>query len=253
MPSRRPPDRTRASDIPASTIALLAGVNVIARIGPQRVSLLLGPPVSLVLVRQARRAGLEWADLGLNRGTWRRGARWAAAETGLVATGYAVVAAVPALRPAFRDKRHRHEPRAALVTAVVVIPAGTVLLEEVAFRGVLWGWLQRAGGTRAATMWSSVLFGLWHVAPSLGFSRLNEGVGAVAGHRTSDQLVVTTGAVVVTGLAGIVLAEVRRRSGSLLAPFGLHWAANGIGVLGAAAAWWIRGEPEGGTEVTHGA
>jgi membrane protease YdiL (CAAX protease family) len=40
-----------------------------------------------------------------------------------------------------------------------------------------------------------------------------------------------------TGLAGVVFCELRRRSGSLLAPAGLHWATNGLGVLAAAAVW----------------
>ena len=35
-------------------------------------------------------------------------------------------------------------------------------------------------------------------------------------------------------------AKLRRRSGSLLAPAGLHWATNGLGVLVAAAVWaWV--------------
>jgi membrane protease YdiL (CAAX protease family) len=32
-----------------------------------------------------------------------------------------------------------------------------------------------------------------------------------------------------TALAGVVFCELRRRSGSLLAPMGLHWALNGLG------------------------
>jgi membrane protease YdiL (CAAX protease family) len=40
-----------------------------------------------------------------------------------------------------------------------------------------------------------------------------------------------------TGLAGVVFCELRRRSGSLLASAGLHWATNGLGVLVAAAVW----------------
>jgi membrane protease YdiL (CAAX protease family) len=42
------------------------------------------------------------------------------------------------------------------------------------------------------------------------------------------------GAVVFTTIAGLVLGELRRRSGSLLAAAGLHWAVNGVGVLMAA-------------------
>jgi membrane protease YdiL (CAAX protease family) len=41
-------------------------------------------------------------------------------------------------------------------------------------------------------------------------------------------------AVVFTALAGLLLAELRRRSGSILAAAGLHWAVNALGVLVAA-------------------
>jgi membrane protease YdiL (CAAX protease family) len=34
-----------------------------------------------------------------------------------------------------------------------------------------------------------------------------------------------------TAAAGVLFCELRRRSGSLLAPIGLHWAVNGLGVL----------------------
>ncbi|MGA5143427.1 type II CAAX prenyl endopeptidase Rce1 family protein, partial [Streptomyces azureus] len=34
-----------------------------------------------------------------------------------------------------------------------------------------------------------------------------------------------------TTAAGVVLCELRRRSGSLLAPAALHWAVNGIGYV----------------------
>jgi membrane protease YdiL (CAAX protease family) len=45
------------------------------------------------------------------------------------------------------------------------------------------------------------------------------------------------GAVLFTAAAGVLLCELRRRSGSLLASAGLHWATNGIGVLLAAVVW----------------
>jgi tRNA pseudouridine32 synthase/23S rRNA pseudouridine746 synthase len=38
----------------------------------------------------------------------------------------------------------------------------------------------------------------------------------------------------VTATAGVAFAALRERSGSLLAPIGLHWAINGIGLVTAA-------------------
>jgi membrane protease YdiL (CAAX protease family) len=42
--------------------------------------------------------------------------------------------------------------------------------------------------------------------------------------------------IVATAAAGVILCEARRRSDSLLAPIGLHWAVNGLGVLAVALA-----------------
>jgi membrane protease YdiL (CAAX protease family) len=54
-----------------------------------------------------------------------------------------------------------------------------VVLEEVAFRGVLPALVD--GGWWRATLVSSALFGLWHVLPSLGMSSANAAAGAALG------------------------------------------------------------------------
>jgi membrane protease YdiL (CAAX protease family) len=112
-----------------------------------------------------------------------------------------------------------------------------VLLEEVAFRGVLWGLLRRARGTVTATVASSLLFGLWHVLPSLGLASANAAVGGVVGSGRPAQAVTVLATMAFTAAAGVVFCELRRRSGSLLAPAGLHWAVNGLSVLASAAVW----------------
>jgi membrane protease YdiL (CAAX protease family) len=78
---------------------------------------------------------------------------------------------------------------------------------------------------------------LWHVLPSLGLAGDNEAIGSAVGKGTSGEAISVLGTVAFTGLAGVVFCELRRRSGSLLAPAGLHWAVNGLGVLAAAAVW----------------
>ena len=57
---------------------------------------------------------------------------------------------------------------------------------------------------------------------------------AVAGTGTAGEVGSVLAAVVFTSMAGVLLAELRRRSGSILAAAGLHWAVNAIGVLVAA-------------------
>ncbi len=151
-----------------------------------------------VLLGLARLAGLSWAELGLGPGTWRRGFAWAGAIIGIVALVLAAGAALPLTRDAFRDSRYHLGLGGALLTSFVLIPVGTVLLEEVAFRGVLWGLLRRLGGTVMATAVSSALFGLWHILPSLGLATDNEAIGSAVGQGRSAQVITVAGTVLFT-------------------------------------------------------
>jgi len=81
----------------------------------------------------------------------------------------------------------------------------------------------------------SLLFGLWHVAPSLRDDGLRP-PPRLARHRWAMPLWVG-GTVLVTAAGGAVFSELRQLSGSLIAPMGLHWATNG---LGSAVRLWAR-------------
>jgi membrane protease YdiL (CAAX protease family) len=212
-------------------LATLVAANLMHKFAPDRTWLVLAPLTAVGLLAFARRRGLSWGDLGLARRGWSRGAGYAAVMIVLVAAAYAVAAAVPATRLAFLDARYQSAPGAALVTALFVIPLGTVLLEEVGFRGVLFGLVGRHHGMRWAAGFSSVLFGFWHVLPSLHLNRANPAIAAVVGHGVAAQVLAVAGAVAFTAAAGLLLCELRRRSGSLLASAGLHWAVNALGVL----------------------
>jgi membrane protease YdiL (CAAX protease family) len=221
----------------AVVLLVLAATNVWVHVGPRRLHLVTGPLAALLLIVVARMAGLTWQELGLGRQELPAGAQVGVAVAVAVAVGYAVAVAIPFTRGAFRDTRYRIGPRAALSTALLTIPLGTVLFEEVAFRGVLWALLSRDFGVPAATAGSACLFGLWHVLPALDLARTHTSVqGHTPGGRRGLALTVLA-TVAFTTLAGIVFAELRRRSGSLVAPIGLHWATNGLGVLAAARVW----------------
>ena len=120
----------------AIVVVALGCINVID-IRVRHASLVVGPVGAAALLAVARWAGLSWQELGLGRGTWRRGLIWALCAIGAVGVVFAVGAALPATRDAFRDARYRLDLGHALLTAFVLIPVGTVLFEEVAFRGVL--------------------------------------------------------------------------------------------------------------------
>lgn len=53
------------------------------------------------------------------------------------------------------------------------------------------------------------------------------------------RVTVVAGTVAFTALGGIVAGELRRRSGSLFASVGMHWATNALGVLFGVMAWHL--------------
>ena len=224
----------------SAVLGLLVAVNVLDAFGPSALSLVLGPPVAVALIVLGRRSGLTWGDLGLARHTWRPGALVAAGSVAAVAAVFAVAAVLPATRSAFQDVRYQLPVGRAVFTALVVIPLGTVLVEEIAFRGVLMGLITRRGGALRGMITSSALFGLWHILPSRNLGRANAAVGGLAGSGIAARVGIVLGAVAFTAVAGLLLGELRRRSGSLLASAGLHWSVNGVGVLFSALLFSVR-------------
>jgi uncharacterized protein len=181
------------------------------------------------LVVWARLAGLTWSQLGLSRDRLGSGCRWALAAICLVAGIYLIGVLLPLTRPGFQDVRYDLPLPEVLHKAFVAIPLGTVALEELAFRSVLWGVLARFLRQWQVLVTTSVLFGLWHVFPALGGGGTNRGVSETVGGAGSAAVVV--GTVALTTVGGLVFGEMRRRSGSVVASAGAHWATNALGVL----------------------
>ena len=182
--------------------------------------------------------GLTAADIGIGRGSWRltsAGVWWASAA----AVGWVIVATLPATRQVLDDRRSASlAGREVAYQAVVRIPLGTVLWEEVAFRGVLQASLRRVLPSPAAMAVTSGVFGLWHVRPTVQALRANglaaSRVRAVAGAGAG---------VAVMAAGGVVLSWLREHSGGVAAPIVLHLVTNS----GAAVAAWAV-KPRGLTD-----
>lgn len=222
----------------AVVIVVLALTNVIAHFTTSWASVATVPAAAVGLVVLVRSRGLGWAELGLGREHWKAGMGYALAAVALVVTVIAVGTLLPWTQPMFMNNRYA-TVSAALIASMVLIPLQTVIPEELAFRGVLHGALNRAWGFRGVAAAGSMLFGLWHVATSLGLTTSNVGFnrlfgGGIIGVSVSVMLVV-----VVTGAAGFIFTWLRKRSGSLIAPIALHWSLNGLGALAAALVWHL--------------
>jgi membrane protease YdiL (CAAX protease family) len=236
----RGPTRAALRGAFAVVIVVLGVVNVLDH-EIHGIAVWLAVPGAAVLIGIARSIRLSWDDIGLSKDHLRAGVLYAAAAIALVSVIYGIALLIPATRRGFLDSRYHVSTAAALVTAFVRIPLGTILFEEVAFRGVLWGVVARLRSPGYALLVTSGLFGLWHVLPSLHLASANSGVrDAVGGSSGGASVLAVVGAVVLTAVGGFVFGEMRRRSGSLVAGAGAHWATNGLGVLFGLLAWHVQ-------------
>ncbi len=224
----------------AVVVVVLALTNLIAHFTTPWASVVTVPVAALGLVGWLRVNGLGWSELGLGREHWKSGALYAVGAVVLVVAVIAVGALLPLTRPMFMN-HHYATLSGALLASMIIIPLQTVIPEELAFRGVLHGALNRAWGFRGVALAGSLLFGLWHIATSLGLTSNNVGFTRLFGGGVLGMLAGVLMAVVATAAAGFVFSWLRRRSGSLLAPIALHWSLNGLGALAAALVWQLSG------------
>jgi uncharacterized protein len=222
----------------AVVVVVLVLTNLIAHFTTPWASIATVPAAAVGLVILLRCNGLGWAELGLGRDHWKSGLGYALAAVAVVVTVIAAGALLPLTRPMFMNN-HYATISGALVASMIIIPLQTVIPEELAFRGVLHGALNRAWGFRGVAVAGSLLFGLWHIATSLGLTSSNVGFTRLFGGGVAGMLAGVTLAVIATAVAGLVFSWLRRRSGSLIAPIALHWSLNGLGALAAALVWHL--------------
>lgn len=184
-----------------------------------------------LLVFAATRAGprLSGSELGLVRAGSAR-----PAALGLLIGLVAALAALVALRfPPILSEPVRYtpvlelDPAALLLRALVFMPLDTALPEELAFRGLLFGWLRRGGGLTRAVALSAGAYAAWHVVIVLAtLAETN-----VAGERWTAVLGALAAFAAVFG-GGVAFALLREWSGRLAAPLAAHAAFNATILLG---------------------
>jgi len=187
---------------------------------------------ALALIAWNARATL--ADLGLAPADVGAGLRYGAGALGLVLLVLIVAAVIPATSGFLHDTRAQISGGRLLYEIGVPIVLLTAIPEEFAFRGVLLGSALRLWGPWRASLVTSALFGLWHIAPTLhtmSDNRAVRGLSATAG----GQVLLVLGSIAVTFVAGLVFCWLRLRSRSLIAPIVAHAAINGLALT---VAWF---------------
>lgn len=184
--------------------------------------------VALALAALARGSGISASELGLSRANVGRGTRVGLAAAVPLGAASAGAVALPWTRRLLSDERITGtSPTEAVFETLVRIPLETALAEELIFRGVLLalGMRSRSRGWAVAT--SSVLFGLWHVAPTLG--SLARGANRPRNARSTASMAAVVAA---TAMAGAGLASLRLRARSVVAPGLAHAALNMVAFAG---------------------
>ncbi|WP_406632651.1 CPBP family intramembrane glutamic endopeptidase [Amycolatopsis sp. WGS_07] len=212
-------------------VLLLAAATVLAnRVLPGWAYPVCGAVTAAVLLALARFARVRWVEIGFSRAHLRRTLWFGLGGFAGVALGFGLAVAIPSLHVLFHDGRvGSHGFGQLLWLALVRIPLGTVLVEEVAFRGVLpallgagerWRWWPVFG--------ASALFGLWHLLPSLALTQ------NAAVHQTVGGLplaMISVLAMVAAAGAGVFLCWWRYTGRGLLAPMLVHLATNSGGLV----------------------
>jgi membrane protease YdiL (CAAX protease family) len=210
----------------------LAYSYVINRVVPQAWYVPANLTAAAAFVALARGLGAAWTDIGLRRERLGRGVGVGLAAAVPIAAVVAAGVAVPATRRYFADQRVIGVGAGATVFDVLVrIPIGTAVCEEVIFRGALLGVALRHRTPITAVAISSLMFGLWHVFPTLDTLHLNPVGSLVEGSalRTAGAVV---GVVAVTAAAGAGFSWLRLRANSVVAPIIAHSVLNTAAFLG---------------------
>lgn len=218
----------------AAVVTLVVVSNVMSnRVLPSAWYIAWNLGVTVALVTIALRVDrLRLVDLGLARDDLGSGFRWGGLLAAGVAIAYAVGLAIPSTRELFRDDRANGTGWHTLYRAFIAVPFGTVVLEEVAFRGVLPAVFTHRVSRRAAIGWSSLLFGLWHLLPAAHINRTNAALRDSLSGPVGQALAVA-GAVLSTAVVGVFFCWLRDRSRSLVTPILLHISTNSLAYLGA--------------------
>jgi membrane protease YdiL (CAAX protease family) len=214
-----------------SVVVLFSVGRAFRLLGPTLVSVPVFTAV-LVLIAWGTRASLP--DLGLGWKDARAGLLYGAGAFGLVLLVLVVAAVIPATSGFLHDSRADITGGRLLYELGVSLVLLTAIPEEFAFRGVLLGSGLRLWGPWRASLVTSALFGLWHIAPTLHTMSDNHIFRGASGS-IGGQVLLVLGSIAVTFVGGLAFCWLRLRSRSLLAPVIAHAATDGLAL---AVAWF---------------
>lgn len=217
-----------------AAVALLIVANVMSnRVLPSTLYVPWNVAVAIALVAIGRR---QVAPAAMGLAEWRRGLAWGLTILVLTIVVLTVAVAMPVFNNLYHDKRVSHSFVEMAYQALIRIPLGTALLEEIAFRAVLPALFALRWGVLRACIVASACFGLWHVLPALGLNKVNPTASSVFGTGPAGVAVAVVFAVVGTMIGGLFWCWIRYRARSVLATILAHIATNSVGYV---IAWFV--------------
>jgi uncharacterized protein len=201
---------------------------------PRHMHVPVNVAIGLGALVAARQAGVPLQQLGLEATATVRGVKYGATAAGLAAAGVTAAAALTPTQRFFVTSGGVSCPsaRAMAYETLVRTPFGIAAPEEALFRGMLLGLLLQRRTVLPAVGWSSLLFGWWHVHPTLR-SLSDSPMDRLVSNPRSARAAAVAVAVATTTAAGAVFGWLRVRSGSLVAPVLAHIAINNAGYVAA--------------------
>ncbi len=167
---------------------------------------------------------------------WRRGLAWGLTILVLTTGVLLLAVTMPAFNSLYHDRRVSRSFPELAYQALVRIPLGTAVLEELAFRAVLPALFAVRWGVLRGCVIASACFGLWHVLPALGLNRVDPTATSVFGRGAGGVAVAVVFAVAGTMLGGLAWCWIRYRARSVLATILAHVATNSVGYV---IAWFV--------------
>ncbi len=217
------PTNTRLSVVVFVSVVVVLAVYNIARSSliPGDGHLATNVAIAVVVLLAGLAAGMTTSELGIERAHLGAGVRLGAVVFGLIFVVLLIAAFLPFTSGYFEDERVDVTFWEMVGRVLIVIPLGTVFVEEVIFRGVLHGLLRRRYEIVRAALIGACLFGLWHLFPvwnsysDVEPTDLNRWGSVV-------------GTFVATFFAGLGFIWLRHRSQHLAAPILAHIGTNSI-------------------------
>jgi len=200
-------------DCLALAFVLFYGI-VLARHIPERFHFAANILVSLVAILWGVRYGLNFTDMGLSIQFVPRGILVAALASLAIMIIAALAAILTPLKHIVELPQVQKSGQIAYETAVR-IPLSTALSEEILFRGVLLATLMHHFSTLLSAIVVSIVFGLWHVVPTL---------------RDHKRIAIAP-TIIATSATGFIFCWLRLLAGSIIAPWLVHWTINASALL----------------------